>query len=81
MSQLKLIEKILSDKENCEKIAAMTLEEFKEALAQRGLEIKDAERVYSTIRTSVAGGELDEEDLNAVTGGACGFCDCKGACD
>lgn len=69
MSQMKLIEKILSNREYCEKIAAMTLEEFKAALAQRGAELKDVEKAYRIIMVSVAGGELDDEELEAVAGG------------
>jgi len=76
MKQVKLIEKILSNREYCEKIAEMSLEEFQAALAQRGLEEKNAGKIYSVIKTAVAGGELDEDDLLQVSGGACSMCEC-----
>lgn len=66
---MKLIEKILANREYCEKIAAMTLEEFKEALAQRGIEVPDAEKAYRMIKSSLVEGELDDGDLDAVAGG------------
>ena len=76
MSQMKLLEKILANKEYCAKIAEMSLEEFKEALAGRGLEIQNVEKIYSTVKTSLAGGALEDDDLDAVAGGACGMCEC-----
>ena len=76
MKQVKLIEKILSNRKYCEKIAEMSLEEFQAALAQRGLEAKNAEKIYSAAKTSAAGGELDDDDLNLVSGGACSMCEC-----
>ena len=69
MKQVKLIEKILSNREYCEKIAEMSLEEFRAELAERGMELKDAESAYRIIKTTIASGELDEEALTAITGG------------
>ena len=66
---MRLIEKILTNREYCERIAAMTLDEFKAALAQQGLELKDAEKAYRIIMASVAGGDLGDDDLTAVAGG------------
>lgn len=79
MSQMKLIEKILSNREYCEKIAAMTVEELKAELASRGVELENIEKFYNTVKLSVAGGELSEDDLDTITGGV-GMCECKGAC-
>lgn len=63
------IKSLLSNKEYCEKIAAMTLEKFKEELSRRGIELPDPEHTYRMIKTSIASGELDEDDLAAVSGG------------
>ena len=78
MKQTKLIEKILTNNEYCEKIAEMSLEAFREELASKGIELSNIEKVYNTIKTSVAGGEISDEELEAVAGGV-GMCDCKGA--
>ena len=78
MKQTKLIEKILTNKEYCEKIAEMTLEAFAEELKKKGVELPNVEKVYNMIKTSVAGGELSDDDLETVAGGV-GMCDCKGA--
>ena len=78
MEQIKLIEKILTNKEYCEKVADLSLEAFREELAKQGIELNNLEKVYNTIKTSVACGELSDEDLEAVAGGV-GMCDCKGA--
>lgn len=79
MSQMKLIEKILANKEYCEKIAEMSLEDFKAALSQRGLDEKNAEKIYSAVKTSLVGGELDDDDLALVAGGA--WCSCSYSTD
>ena len=78
MKQTKLIEKILTNKEYCEKIAEMTLESFREELTRKGVELNNIEKVYNTIKISVAGGELSDDELETVAGGV-GMCDCKGA--
>ena len=78
MKQTKLIEKILTNKEYCEKIAEMTLESFREELTRKGFELNNIEKVYNTIKISVAGGELSDDELETVAGGV-GMCDCKGA--
>ena len=78
MKQTKLIEKILTNKEYCEQIARMTMDSFREELAKKGIELNNIEKVYNTIKVSVAGGELSDEELEAVAGGV-GMCDCKGA--
>lgn len=79
--QMKLIEKILTNKEHCEKIAEMSLEEFQAALAQRGLEGNNAEKIYSAVKTSLVGGELDDDDLAMVAGGGLCFpCSCDSNC-
>ena len=71
---MKLIEKILANREYCEKIAEMTLEEFQAALAARGAEVPDAEKAYRMIKSSLAEGELDDGDLEAISGGFfCGY--------
>ena len=40
MQKVKLIEKILTNKEYCEKIVEMTFEEFEAELARRGVQVK-----------------------------------------
>ena len=80
MNQTKMIEKILADKEYCAKVAGMSLEEFKAELAQRGLDLAKAEACYKAVKISVAGGALEDDDLEAVAGGV-GMCECApGSC-
>ena len=69
MQKVKLIEKILTNKEYCEKIIEMTFEEFEAELARLGVQVKDAEMIYNTVKTAAAGGNVADDDLEAVTGG------------
>ena len=68
---MKLVEKILSNKEYSEKVAAMTAEEFMHEIGKRGfeLEAEKAVQIYQQVKLSVAGGELDDDQLDVISGG------------
>ena len=50
MEQMKLIEKILTNKEYCEKIAAMSCETFAQELATHGIELPNIEKCTTPSR-------------------------------
>lgn len=67
---MEVLQKILSDKELVEKIAQLSLEEFKAELTARNLDTANAEKFYQMIRASQASsGELSDDDLDNVSGG------------
>ena len=76
MNQLKLIEKILTNNEYREKVVDMSIEDFKAALAQQGLNIPDAEELLRKLKETISVGELSDSDLESISGGRVA-CTCK----
>ena len=69
MNQLKLIEKILTNKDYREKVVDMSTEDFTAALAQHGLNIPDAEELLCKLKETISVGELSDSDLESISGG------------
>ena len=69
MNQLKLMEKILTNRESCKKIVDMSVEDFKAALMQRGIDTENAEDLLRKLKETISGGELNDSDLEIVSGG------------
>ena len=82
MNQMKLMEKILTNDVYCEKIIHMTLEDFQAALAEHDVSVQNAEALFRKLKDAIAGGELSDEDLAGVAGGAlaCNYDDLPDGC-
>ena len=82
MSQMKLLEKILTNDAYCEKVAQMTLEDFQTALAEHDVSVQNTEALFRKLKEAIAGGALSDDDLAGVAGGvvACNYKDLPNGC-